>query len=162
MVIVSMVSTASASEFYGKVTKVIDGDTIKVTLSNYWVPPLLGENLGIRLLGVNTPESRSKDVCEKYLGLKAKEFAKAVIKVGAEVRLTKCVRGKYFRLVCEYDLFGGWIFANPVFAKWISFKEGLIKTGLAQDYDGGTKPKTNWCKLKEELEEKAIASEISQ
>jgi len=57
---------------YGaKPLKVIDGDTIDLMID-------LGFNIHhkirVRLYGVNTPESRTKDAAEKELGLKAKSF----------------------------------------------------------------------------------------
>lgn len=58
--------------WYGAtVLKVIDGDTIDLMID-------LGFNIHhkirVRLYGVNTPESRTKDATEKELGLKAKSF----------------------------------------------------------------------------------------
>ena len=58
--------------WYGaKLLKVIDGDTIELMVD-------LGFNIHhkmrVRLYGINTPESRTKDVGEKELGLKAKKF----------------------------------------------------------------------------------------
>ncbi len=57
--------------YTAKVLKVIDGDTLDVMID-------LGFNIHhkarIRLYGVNTPESRTKDLAEKDLGLKAKQF----------------------------------------------------------------------------------------
>ena len=58
--------------WYGaKPLKVIDGDTIDLMID-------LGFNIHhkirVRLYGVNTPESRTKDAAEKDLGLKAKSF----------------------------------------------------------------------------------------
>ena len=58
--------------WYGAtVNKVIDGDTIELMVD-------LGFNIHtkirVRLYGINTPESRTKDLAEKELGLKAKKF----------------------------------------------------------------------------------------
>ena len=58
--------------WYGAtVLKVIDGDTIELMVD-------LGFNIHhkmrVRLYGVNTPESRTKDLAEKEMGLKAKHF----------------------------------------------------------------------------------------
>lgn len=53
------------------VLKVVDGDTLDVMID-------LGFNIHhkarVRLYGVNTPESRTKDLAEKEMGLKAKSF----------------------------------------------------------------------------------------
>jgi len=58
--------------WYGAtVLKVIDGDTLDLMID-------LGFNIHhkirVRLYGVNTPESRTKDLAEKEMGLKAKQF----------------------------------------------------------------------------------------
>jgi len=57
--------------YSARVLKVIDGDTLDVMID-------LGFNIHhkarVRLYGVNTPESRTKDLAEKELGLKAKSF----------------------------------------------------------------------------------------
>lgn len=60
--------------WYGAtVLNVIDGDTIDLMID-------LGFNIHhkirVRLYGVNTPESRTKDLAEKEMGLKAKSFTK--------------------------------------------------------------------------------------
>lgn len=51
--------------------KVIDGDTIELMID-------LGFNIHhkirVRLYGVNTPESRTKDLAEKDMGMKAKAY----------------------------------------------------------------------------------------
>ena len=60
--------------WYGAtVLDVVDGDTVDLMID-------LGFNIHhkirVRLYGVNTPESRTKDLKEKELGLKAKQFTK--------------------------------------------------------------------------------------
>ena len=54
-----------------KVLKVVDGDTVDVILD-------LGFDMfkkeRVRLAGIDTPESRTKDLEEKELGIDAKEF----------------------------------------------------------------------------------------
>lgn len=60
--------------WYGAtVLGVVDGDTVDLMID-------LGFNIHhkirVRLFGVNTPESRTKDLAEKALGLKAKSFTK--------------------------------------------------------------------------------------
>ena len=56
-----------------KVTKVVDGDTIDVIID-------LGFDImyksRVRLFGIDTPESRTRDLVEKKYGLLSKEFFK--------------------------------------------------------------------------------------
>ena len=51
--------------------KVVDGDTIDVDVDlgfDCWL-----RNKRVRLMGIDTPESRTRNLAEKALGLKAKE-----------------------------------------------------------------------------------------
>ena len=58
--------------WYGaKPLKAIDGDTIDLMVDLGFS---IHFKMRVRLYGVNTPESRTKDLAEKELGLKAKQF----------------------------------------------------------------------------------------
>lgn len=58
--------------WYGaKPLKAIDGDTIDLMVDLGFS---IHFKMRVRLYGVNTPESRTKDLAEKELGLKAKKF----------------------------------------------------------------------------------------
>jgi len=60
--------------WYGaQVLKVIDGDTIDLMIDLGFD---IHHKIRVRLYGVNTPESRTKDAAEKEMGLKAKSFTK--------------------------------------------------------------------------------------
>jgi endonuclease YncB( thermonuclease family) len=106
-----------------KIVSVYDGDTFKVDLKCN--EPLLCKNLPIRVYGVDTPEIRNKDLIQKALGFKAKDFTVDFVKNG--VILEECKRGKYFRLVCKVR--------ND--KEYLS--EYLIRNNVAVEYYGGTK-----------------------
>jgi micrococcal nuclease len=57
--------------YTAKVLKVIDGDTLDVMIDLGFS---IHHKARVRLYGVNTPESRTKDLAEKQMGLKAKSF----------------------------------------------------------------------------------------
>ena len=58
--------------WYGAtVLRVVDGDTIDLMVDLGFK---IHHKIRVRLYGVNTPESRTKDLAEKALGLKAKSF----------------------------------------------------------------------------------------
>ena len=60
--------------WYGAtVLNVIDGDTIDLMIDLGFS---IHHKIRVRLYGVNTPESRTKDLAEKAMGLKAKSFTK--------------------------------------------------------------------------------------
>jgi micrococcal nuclease len=57
--------------YSGTLVKVIDGDTADIMVDLGFK---IHHKIRVRLYGVNTPESRTKDLAEKQMGLKAKEF----------------------------------------------------------------------------------------
>jgi len=60
--------------WYGaRVLNVIDGDTVDLMIDLGFD---IHHKIRVRLYGVNTPESRTKDAAEKEMGLKAKSFTK--------------------------------------------------------------------------------------
>lgn len=64
-------------EYHAKVTNVVDGDTIIVDIDLGFDVVL--SNQSVRLLGVDTPESRTSDKTEKIFGLASKEYTKTFI-----------------------------------------------------------------------------------
>jgi micrococcal nuclease len=114
-----------------KVTGVVDGDTIDVELD-------LGFNISysqrVRLAGIDTPESRTKDKMEKALGLESKQRLKDVLSK-AEVVVIKTElpdsSEKYGRIL-------GWIFIDGAEK---SVNEALVADGYAWGYLGDTKVK---------------------
>lgn len=64
-------------EYHAKVTNVVDGDTIVVDIDLGFSVVL--SNQSVRLLGVDTPESRTSDKIEKVFGLASKDYTKAFI-----------------------------------------------------------------------------------
>lgn len=115
-----------------RVIEVYDGDTIKVQLPD--LPSVFGDRLSIRVSGIDTPELRTKNTCEKQAALKAKELVEKLITGSKKVSLQNCIRGKYFRLVCD------------VLADANSLSLALVKAKLAYKYNGGTKKQIDWCK----------------
>jgi micrococcal nuclease len=70
-------------EYYVKsVNKIVDGDTIDVVID-------LGFDISftsrVRLAGIDTPESRTKDLAEKALGLESKKYLADRIKAAKNV-----------------------------------------------------------------------------
>ena len=81
-----------------KVVKVVDGDTIDVDIDlgfGVWL-----RNQRIRMYGIDTPESRTRDLEEKKYGLAAKEFLVKWTSAGNLVLKTfKDGKGKYGRIL---------------------------------------------------------------
>ena len=64
-----------------KIVKVVDGDTVDVDIDlgfDVWL-----KKQRIRLYGVDTPESRTRDLEEKKYGLAAKAFVESYLPVGS-------------------------------------------------------------------------------
>ena len=65
-----------------KVTKIVDGDTIDVLLDMGF--DILYQQR-VRLFGIDTPESRTRDLEEKKYGLLSKYFLKAELSLGKKI-----------------------------------------------------------------------------
>ena len=59
-------------EYYCEVTRIVDGDTLDVDIDLGFSTKLTKQR--IRMLGIDTPESRTRDLEEKSRGLLSKKF----------------------------------------------------------------------------------------
>jgi micrococcal nuclease len=64
-------------EYHARVVSVVDGDTIVVDIDLGFNVVL--SNQSVRLLGVDTPESRTSDKIEKVFGLASKDYTKSFV-----------------------------------------------------------------------------------
>jgi len=112
-----------------KVTSVYDGDTFRVNIKGY--PKIIGYRVPVRIRGIDTPELKSKNIQEKKLALKAKQFTVQRFRGAKVIELKNISRGKYFRLIAD------------VYIDNISLGGELLKKNLAVVYYGGAKQ--NWC-----------------
>ena len=118
------------------VSSVYDGDTFKVNLlCNI---STLCKALPVRVQGVDTPEFKTKDRCEKKRAKEAKLFTRQFLN-GGIVSLRNCKRDKYFRLLCDV------VVTNTGTKEVNSLSAALLNAGLAVEYNGGRKYKYNWC-----------------
>lgn len=87
-----------------KLLRVIDGDTIDVTIDLGFG---ISINTRVRLLGIDTPEIRTKDLSEKKRGMEAKKFVEQVFKKNGNRCLLhshKNTREKYGRYLAKVFL----------------------------------------------------------
>ena len=90
---------------------------------------LFGDNLSIRVLGIDTPEMKGTSDEVKALAMQAREVTEKALLGGTKIKLRNVQRGKYFRVVAEV-----WIDGE-------SLADTLTAEGLAKDYDGeGARP----------------------
>lgn len=114
-----------------KVTKIVDGDTIDVDID-------LGFNISfsqrVRLAGIDTPESRTKDAREKALGLEVKNK----VKVSMESAKKVVIKTELPDSTEKYGRILGWVYLDD---STKSLNEQLIEEGYAWGYMGETKIK---------------------
>ena len=116
-------------EYRCKVTRVVDGDTVDVVLD-------LGFSIDyrdrVRLMGIDTPESRTRNLKEKALGLASKARLKELCtqhKGNLVLRTSKEGKGKFGRIL-------GSLFPS---GSDVSLNDMLVTEGHARPYYGGSK-----------------------
>ena len=107
-----------------------DGDTIRFDLPGY--PPIAGDDIRVRVNGIDTPEIKGKCEKEKYDAQQAREMVADILRDAEQITLKNMERGKYFRIAADVIVDGE------------SLGDMLIEAGMAVRYDGGKKNK-NWC-----------------
>ena len=120
-------------EYKSRVIKVVDGDTIDVDIDLGF--DIILSNQRIRLKGIDTPESRTRDLEEKKFGLLAKEMVESYCPVGSTVtlRTSKDERGKFGRIL------GDFIIYDSVSDSWVSLCKYLVDKHYAVAYEGQSK-----------------------
>ena len=119
--------------YRGKLERVVDGDTIDALIDvgfDIWIKKR------IRYSGIDTWESRTRDLVEKQKGLQAKarnqELLMKVSSKSGYFRLKSHGVGKYGRVLGE-------IFIEDKEGKQYKINKTLISEGHAYVYEGGKK-----------------------
>ena len=116
-------------EYKVKITRVIDGDTVDAEV-DLGFDTFIKDR--IRLMGLDTPESRTRNKKEKALGLAAKAYLKELLKENKGdiiLRTSKEGKGKFGRILGTLLIYDGKTNVNQM----------LIDEGHARDYFGGSK-----------------------
>ena len=118
-------------EYKVKVVRVIDGDTVDVDIDLGFGIWLRKER--VRIMGIDTPESRTRDKVEKKFGLASKAKLKQLLKDGAILKTQvskkgEDMKGKFGRILGDFILDDG-----------RKVTEVLIDEGHAVAYFGGSK-----------------------
>ena len=117
--------------FVREVTKVVDGDTIDVVID-------LGFSISyasrVRLAGIDTPESRTRDKEEKILGLEAKKYLADRLKVAKNI----VIKTEKLDSSEKYGRILGWLYLD---GETTSVNNQMIQRGYAWGYLGDTKDK---------------------
>ena len=122
-------------EYKAVVNRVVDGDTIDVTIDlgfSVW------KKMRVRMEGINTPESRTRDLEEKKRGLAAKDRLKNIL----EFNDNKCVLkvsgvGKYGRALATVLVESLSPLNGEDGITLIDVNKQLIEEGHAVEYWGG-------------------------
>ena len=104
-------------EYKCKIVKVIDGDTTDVDIDlgfGVWL-----KKQRIRFFGIDTPESRTRDLEEKKYGLAAKKYVTDHMPLGSTQTLVtvKDGKGKYGRILGQFKLEDGSILNDNMIAE---------------------------------------------
>ena len=112
-----------------KLQRVVDGDTIDVNIDlgfHIW------HKVRVRMLGIDTPESRTRNLEEKALGLASKARLKELLKgQKLDIECSK-EKGKFGRVL-------GVVFATDKEGNRIDCNNQLCIEGHARPYFGGKK-----------------------
>jgi micrococcal nuclease len=121
-------------EYKVKVTRVVDGDTVDVDIDLGFGIWLRGER--VRIMGIDTPESRTRDKVEKVFGLAAKNRLKELL--GKDAILKTQVdkdggdaKGKFGRILGDFYAADGRLITDI-----------MIEEGHCVPYFGGSKEDT--------------------
>ena len=107
-----------------------DGDTVRFNLPGY--PPIVGNDIRVRVNGIDTPEIKGKCEKEIYEAQQARDMVADILKDAKKITLNNMKRGKYFRISADVIVDGE------------NLADILIQAGLAIEYNGGKKSH-KWC-----------------
>ena len=125
-------------EYKAKILRVVDGDTVDVDIDlgfGVWL-----RNERVRIMGIDTPESRTRDKQEKKFGLLAKERLKELLPKGKDSVLRTQIdkdgedaKGKFGRIL------GNFVYGHGHNGRFTMVTDILIKVGHAVAYYGQNK-----------------------
>ena len=104
-----------------KVTKYLDGDTIKVTLTNGFI-------ISVRLLLIDSPEYKKAKIDQQLYGYEALEFAKENLKIGDIVYLE--FEGDVIK--DKYDRHLAYLWYKDKEGKFLLYNEEIVRVGLSK------------------------------
>ena len=104
-----------------KITKYLDGDTIKVTLTNGFI-------ITVRLLLIDCPEYKRLKIDQQLYGYEALEYAKEKLKIGDIVYLE--FEGEVIK--DKYDRHLAYLWYKDEEGKYLLYNEEIVREGLGK------------------------------
>ena len=128
------------NEYDVTVVKVVDGDTVDVDIDLGFKIQLKDER--VRIMGIDTPESRTSDKVEKLFGLAAKERLYSLLEKDAKLITSEDkdgidMKGKFGRILGDFRTADGRLVT-----------EIMIEEGHCVPYFGGSKEETQEAHMK--------------
>ena len=121
-----MAKSPDACVYNATLERIVDGDTVDCCLDLGFDVKLHKQR--VRLAGIDTPESRTRDLAEKKLGLAAKARLKELC--CGSIKVKSLGKGKFGRIL-----------GIPYTEDGKDICKMLIDEGHAVEYHGGTKTK---------------------
>jgi len=118
-------------EYKCKVRRVVDGDTVDVDIDLGFGVWYLDQR--VRLYGIDTPESRTRDKVEKIYGKAAGRFLKTMLGKECTMRTHKDAKGKFGRILGEFIVY------DTETDAWVTVNQLMIDKHLAVGYHGQSK-----------------------
>ena len=123
-------------EYRATVVKVIDGDTVDVDIDLGFGIILSDERVSI--MGIDTPESRTRDKVEKKFGLAAKARLKSLLGKTCTLKTQinkngEDMKGKFGRILGDFDVY------DASTDSWKPVTQIMVNEGHAVPYMGGSK-----------------------
>ena len=82
-----------------EVTRIVDGDTVDVDIDLGF--GMTYKKQRVRMMGIDTPESRTRNLEEKFYGLQSKAHLTKLIENANEIQLLSHDKGKFGRILGE-------------------------------------------------------------
>lgn len=114
-------------EYTARVKRIVDGDTVDVDIDLGF--DMVLSNQRIRLYGIDSPESRTRDKEEKFYGKLATQFLKDQCKKSSSITLKTHLdkKGKYGRILGEIIIDG------------VNINQLMVEEHMAVEYFGRSK-----------------------
>jgi len=123
-------------EYKATIVKIVDGDTVDVDIDLGFNVVLQDER--VRIAGIDTPESRTRDLEEKKFGLAAKARVKELLgkTCTLKTQINKSgedMKGKFGRILGDFNVY------DSTTDSWKLLTSILISEGHAVPYHGQNK-----------------------